>query len=121
MLKRVSCSESGMVENILASSANNEICVPSMHMLTMSFRYIKNKSGPITDPCGTQLTTFSDSDVLPLIAPFCERPTRNVFIQASSLPFIQYELSTSSSLLCDTLSNALDKSVYTTLVIRLLS
>ena len=37
----------------------------------MSFIYIKNNTGPITDPCGTPLITWQGEEWLPLIITAC--------------------------------------------------
>jgi len=75
--------------------------------------YIRNSSGPSTDPCGTPLKTSTQSDRTPLIPTFCFLPFSHSVIQSRILPQMPWLRILRISLLYGTLSKALAKSKNT--------
>src|ERR1051325_11468272 len=75
----------------LVSSANLE----TLHLrpLSKSFIYIRNKSGPSTEPCGTPLFTVSHDDLLPLSNTHCLLFFNHSLIQFCTIPSIPFHLS----------------------------
>src|ERR1700755_459724 len=96
----------------LVSSANLE----TLHLrpLSKSFIYIRNKSGPSTEPCGTSLFTVSHNDLLPLSNTHCLLFFNHSLIQLCTIPSIPYCDNFCISLTWGTLSKALLKSKYMT-------
>ena len=82
-------------------------------LVLMSFIYMKNSSGPRTDPCGTPEVIGTALDVLPSSTTCCVLPVRKPLIQARAFPWIPYLSSLYRSLLCASLSKALLKSTTT--------
>ena len=89
--------------------------------------YIRNKSGPMTLPCGTLDRTRSPSirlqewDLTPSTRTLCVRPNRNSEIQLEVLPSMPYRRSFCMSLWWGTTSKALEKSSMLTSTSSLLS
>jgi len=74
--------------NMLVSSANFKVqlSIPN----SKSLMYIRNSSGPSTDPCGTPLKTSTQSDKTPLIPTFCFLPFSHSVIQSTILPWMPW-------------------------------
>jgi len=105
--------------NILVSSANLRIqlVIPK----SMSFIYIKNSTGPRTDPWGTPLQTSRHDDCSPFIQTLWLRSDSQLLIHLSTLSWIPWPSTFANNLLCGTLSKALAKSRYITSIFSPLS
>ena len=68
-----------------ASSANNLI-VPDMSLILMSFKYFKNMKGPSTVPLGTPESTGTSCDALPSTTTRCVRHVRYVLSHSCASP-----------------------------------
>src|SRR5678816_117366 len=95
----------------LVSSANLE----TLHLSpwSKSFIYMKNNSGPSTEPCGTPLFTISHDDLLPFSCTHCFLFRNHSLIQPCTTPPIPHCNNFFISLIWGTLSKALLKSKYT--------
>jgi len=79
-----------------------------------SFIYIRNKSGPNTDPWGTPLITFVYLELLPIKTTLCSISLSQSSIQSYILLIIPNALTFIINLLCGILSKAFWKSRYIT-------
>ena len=68
--------------------------------------YIKNRTGPITEPWGIPLFTGRREDLESLFTTLCCRPERKSVIQFKILPITPYCLRTLIKFLCGTESKA---------------
>ena len=114
-LSRLSCNSKTCpvdrtVLAIFVSSSNFEI----MHVRSSSISliYIKNSSGPSTDPWGTPLVTLVHAEALPLMTTLCFLSVSQFSIHFNMLPLIPWAFSFDSSRLWGTLSKAFWKSRY---------
>ena len=90
--------------NTFVSSANvNTLLVMSS---SKSLIYIKNKIGPNTDPCGTQLKTDFQFETFPSTTTLCLLSISHFSIQLIISFPLPWAFSLSSNLWCGTLSKA---------------
>ena len=80
----------------------------------MSMAYIMKNTGPRTVPCGTLLSTSTNSDFCPSTTTTCFLPRRKLSIQVYNFPVMPYRFNLASRMLWSTLSKALLKSKYMT-------
>ena len=84
-----------------------------------SLMYIRKRSGPRTDPCGTPDWMDSQDDSMPFKTTLCLRLLRKSDMSAQSWPSMPLLLSLNNKPSCHTLSNALEMSRKDALVISI--
>ena len=103
--------------------SSKKILHVELRLLLNSFRYIKNKRGPRTEPCGTLHFTASQEELWLLRATLYWHSWRYSLKRFNSSPSIPYDSSLRRSSLWHTLSNALDtfRSTFPTFIVGLQS
>ena len=96
----------------LTSSANFQSILVILEPSELTKKIKSN--GAKTVPCGTPLITFDHFDFCPCKTTRCFRPINQVSIHLRSWPSRPWRCSDTYKRLCGTLSNALQKSKYTT-------
>ena len=94
------------MENNDVSSANS--FTVDVMSTDRSLMYIKKKSGPKMDPCGTPAFTGNHSDVWPFRTTLWNLFVKKLLISSSNASEIPIDLSLKISPSCHTLSKALD-------------